>query len=411
LLGISFFWIALSFLSDGLVTLVLPVHLEGVGEADPGVLGVVGFLGLLAGMLIQPLAGAVSDRMRPRQGRTPVLLVGTVGAVVALALLAGARSAPAIALSFVLVQVGAAVAQSAQQAYLPDMVPAGQRGVAGGLKGLMDVGGAALGFVVLGAVLESRGATSAIMVVGLVALAAAGATRAMVREPPAAWPPPSRITVAGLVRLDRRRDRSFLLAVATRFLFLLATFGVGRFLLFFIEDRVLPGRGAVAAEAGAILGVLALVTALSGPAAGWLADRWGRHLVMLGGTILSAIGVSLLTWATTLSAVVAFGSLMALGSAAFTAANWARLADTSPTEEAGRYLGLANVGTGGAAAAAGLLGALIERGGGGPGGGYGPLFLACGLLFAAAAAVVVVDRAGSVAPSQESRGREEFGHG
>jgi MFS family permease len=142
---------------------------------------------------------------------------------------------------------------------------------------------------------------------------------------------------------------------------------------------------------------------------------------MLGGAILSAIGVALLTLATTLGGVVAFGSLMALGSAAFTAANWARLADTSPSEEGGRYLGLANIGTAGAAAVAGLLGVLIERGGGGPGGGYGSLFLACGLLFAASAALVVVDRAGSdavsrtgggrAAVSRMGVGREETGHG
>jgi MFS family permease len=110
LLGVSLFWIALSFLSDGLVTLVLPAQLAARGTASPQVLGLVGFLGLLAGMLIQPIAGAVSDRLRPNTGRTPVLLVGTAGVAVALALLAGARSAAAVAASFALVHVGAAVA-------------------------------------------------------------------------------------------------------------------------------------------------------------------------------------------------------------------------------------------------------------------------------------------------------------
>jgi MFS family permease len=392
LLGISLFWVALALLSDGLVTLVLPVQLEAAGRTDPAVLGFVGFLGLLAGMLTQPIAGTVSDRLRPERGRTPVLWAGAGVAVIALALLAAARSAPAIAATFVLVQVGTGVAQAAQQAYLPDQVPPARRGLAGGLKGLMDVGGAAVGFLVLGALLERGGTRPALILVGAVVAMAAVGTSALVRERPALHRPRAPLSLVTVVRLDFRRDRSFLLAVAARFLFLLGTFAVGRFFLFFIEDRVLSGRVSVAAEAGAALGVLALLTAMLAPLAGWAADRWGRHPLMVGGAVSSAIGVTLLTTATTLGSVLAFGSLMSLGSAAFAAANWARLADTSPPEEAARYLGLANVGTAGAAAVAGLLGALVDRAGTAPGGGYAALFLSCALLFAASAALVIVDR-------------------
>ena len=45
-----------------------------------------------------------------------------------------------------------------------------------------------------------------------------------------------------------------------------------------------------------------------------------------------------------------FGGLMALGSAAFAAANWALTADVAPPHEAARFLGLANIGTTGAEA-------------------------------------------------------------
>jgi MFS family permease len=392
LVGISLFWIALAFLTDGLITLVLPMHLEAVGRTDPAVLGSVAFIGLLAGMLTQPIAGAVSDRLRPARGRTPVLWAGAGGAVVALALLASARSAPAIAAAFVVVQMGTGVAQAAQQAYLPDQVPPGGRGLAGGLKGLMDVGGAALGFVVLGALLEWGGVGPALILTALVVILAAVGTGVLVREGPGLHRPPDRLRLASVARLDPWRDRSFLLAVAARFLFLLATFAVGRFFLFFMEDRVLPRGAGAGAEAGATLGMLALLTAVLALPAGWAADRWGRHPVMVGGAVSSAIGVTLLTTATTLGAVLAFGSLMSLGSAAFAAANWARLADTSPPEEAGRYLGLANVGTAGAAAVAGLLGTLVDRAGTAPGGGYAALFLSCASLFAASAALVMVDR-------------------
>src|SRR5215210_6727120 len=75
LLGISIFWLALSLLFDGLNTLVLPNQLlilagdRGNAMGKATVLGLLTFVGLLAGMIVQPMAGAWSDRMRPRWGR------------------------------------------------------------------------------------------------------------------------------------------------------------------------------------------------------------------------------------------------------------------------------------------------------------------------------------------------------
>lgn len=63
LFGISVFWLALSLLFDGLTALVLPRYL--LGQADQSratTLGLLTFVGLLAGMLVQPVAGAWSDR-------------------------------------------------------------------------------------------------------------------------------------------------------------------------------------------------------------------------------------------------------------------------------------------------------------------------------------------------------------
>ena len=63
--------------------------------------------------------------------------------------------------------------------------------------------------------------------------------------------------------------------------------------------------------------------------------------------------------AVVIGAVVA-GILMAIGTAAFTTANWAALTGSTPATVAGRLMGMANVGTGGAAACAGLLGPSID---------------------------------------------------
>src|SRR5690349_15323832 len=83
LLGVSVFWLGLSMLGDGVNTLVLPKLLLDVGSESgrATTLGLLTSVGLVAGMLVQPLAGAWSDRLRPRWGRR-----GTLGCGVALML-------------------------------------------------------------------------------------------------------------------------------------------------------------------------------------------------------------------------------------------------------------------------------------------------------------------------------------
>jgi MFS family permease len=67
--------------------------------------------------------------------------------------------------------------------------------------------------------------------------------------------------------------------------------------------------------------------------------------------------------ATSIEAVLAFGALMAVGSAAFGSASWAMLADLSASAHSGQLLGLANAGTAGAAAMAGAFGIVVDAAG------------------------------------------------
>jgi MFS family permease len=155
-------------------------------------------------------------------------------------------------------------------------------------------------------------------------------------------------------------QRPFVALVAARFLFLLGTFAVGRFLLLLVAERRGLEPVAVANEAAAILAVLALLTAGAALPGGWLADRLGRVETMVLGGVAGTTGVVLLIWASSFAEIALVGSLMAVGTALFTSANWAMTTDVVPSDEAGRFMGLANVGTVGAAAVAGLLGPLAD---------------------------------------------------
>lgn len=80
LIGISVFWLALSVLFDGVNTLVLPLQISAFSGQDnqATILGLFTFVGLFAGALIQPVAGAFSDRLQPVLGRKGFIGIGLV---------------------------------------------------------------------------------------------------------------------------------------------------------------------------------------------------------------------------------------------------------------------------------------------------------------------------------------------
>jgi MFS family permease len=389
LLGISIFWLPLSLLFDGMSTLVVPAVLLGlVGEGSRAtLLGLITAAGLLSGMLVPPLAGAFSDRLQPHWGRRPVLATGAGLIVVGLGVFNAAQGILLVLVGYLLVQTAASVAQAALQGFLPDLVPIEWRGCASGIKGFMDLGGSLLGFVLLGALLGRGSATAALLAIAGIVVTMLVLTLALVREPQsAAKATVPRVSLLDAFRLDVRRHQAFAGLVVSRFLFLLGSYAVGRFLLFFVADRLGLRPDAAAEQAGGLLAALTLLTLLSVPPGGWLADRFGRRPLMLAGAGLSAVGTGLLAFANSATLILLFGGLMALGSSAFYGANWAMIADLAPPAEAGRFYGLANIGTAGAAAAAGLLGLVVDQGNGvAPGLGYTALFVAAAGAFVASA--------------------------
>ena len=387
LTGISIFWLPLSLLFDGLNTLVLPNDIERfVGDdAKATVLGLLTFGGLLVGMVIQPIAGAASDRLRARWGRRGSLTAGVALTLAALALYGAANAVLLLVVGYMLVQAFSSAAQAAQQGLLPDLVQPEARGTASGLKSLLDISGALVGFIVLGQLLGEGRSIAALLVIGGVMALGLIATIWLVREPsqPAVSPTP-RPTLVDVFRLDLAQHNTFARLIMARFLFLLGTYAVGRFWLYFVADRLGLDRDRAAEQAGLLLAAVTLVTVLAALPAGWLADRLGRLPLMVGGGLVSAVGVLGLIAATTAWQIALCGSVMALGSAAFASASWALTADLVPPDEAGRFFGLANIGTAGAAAMAGLFGPLMDIA---PGSGYPVLFAGAAIAFVASAGV------------------------
>ncbi|MGE5251453.1 MAG: MFS transporter, partial [Bacteroidota bacterium] len=350
--------------------------------------GLLTFFGLVAAALIQPLAGAASDRLRPRLGRRGFIGIALLLMLTALLLFGVVATLPGIILGYLAVQVSGSLAQAGQQGLIPDVVDKEHRGLASGFKGFMDLAGAMVGFVLLGQLLSSDRVGPAL---GMIAAALLAAYLLAVlltpedRRQPSAAPVRTDSWLSSF-RLDFPERAPFLRLLAARFLFLLGIYATGRFLLFFVADRLGLGTGQAAQQAGNLLAGLALITVLASPLTGWLADRFGRLPLIISGAILGALSALLLTSARTSSQILLFGALMSLGSAAFSGGSWAMLADLVPADQSARLFGIANLSTAGAAAAAGLLGLLVDAGNRfSPGSGYSLLFVAAAIAFMASA--------------------------
>lgn len=362
LAGVSVGWLGISMVADGVPALLVPHQVEATG-GGAGQLGLMTLVAIGLAALVQPLAGAASDRV----GRLTVTIGGVLTTVVGLALVLEPR---ALFAATILSLVGVSIVQAGYQGLLPDRVPVPLRGRGAGAKGFFDVCGAFLAFALLAGILAAGQTPLAVLVlVGGLAVPLGAAIAMLGRPEPG--------TKAGSDWWQRLRAPAGLTQlIVARFAFLLGIYAVGRFLLLFVAERQELGADAAAGEAGTVLALLALLTAGAAFPAGWLADRIGRRALMLAGGLIAAVGIGLLPLAASTGLLLAFGGLMAIGSAAFGAGSWAMLADLTEGSDAGRLLGIANIGTAGAAAAAGLFGPLIDGvNAAAPGSGYTVAFL------------------------------------
>jgi MFS family permease len=387
LFGISVFWLALSVLFDGINTLVLPLQLGKIASQhnQATLLGLFTFFGLPAGALIQPVAGAISDKLHPYLGRKGFIGIGLILCLASLVLFALFRSVLGVMIGYLAIQVSASIAQAGQQGLMPDLVDEKHRGLASGLKGFMDLAGAMLGFVLLGQLLGSGRSLPAIGVIAAILMVAYLLAVLLTPEDKPdkeSTVKTTAISLRQIFRLDLARQSAFVRLLMARFLFLLGIYGTGRFLLFFVADRLELSQEQAAQEAGTLLAGLALITILASPLTGWLADRIGRAPLMIAGSIFGAASALLLVWADSTTQILIFGGLMSLGSAAFAAGSWALLADLVPKDQPARFFGLANFSTAGAAAAAGLFGPVIDRVERlSPGFGFSVLFILASIAF------------------------------
>ena len=92
-------------------------------------LGLLTFAGLMLAIIVQPIAGAISDRSGFSWGRRrPFILGGTLVAMLFLAGIGWVGSFLAIFVIYCLLQIASNTTQGPYQAFIPDLVPEGRGG-------------------------------------------------------------------------------------------------------------------------------------------------------------------------------------------------------------------------------------------------------------------------------------------
>ena len=366
---INVYWFGLSFLWNGLHPIILPaLLLRLVPEALKNTyLGAMTFAGLILAMIVQPLAGALSDRTRSPFGRRrPWMVAGTLLALGFLAWMAAAGNYWQLAAGYLLLQIVSNSAHGPAQGLIPDLVPEERRGLASGLKNLFDMGGLVVTSLVAGQLMGGDNPALAFALTGGVLLVSTAITvldtpkaeRHRAAADTASAPSTADSSLRDLWRVDWRGHRPYAWLLFSRYLILLGIYAVQGFAQYYVRDWM--GVPNAAEVTGNLLASIGLALTLLVFPAGWLSDIVGRWRLNVLAGALAALGIFLLVFARSLPSLYLFGGLIGAATGIFLSVNWALATDLIPVGQAGKYLGLSNLATAGAGATARLAGPLID---------------------------------------------------
>ena len=397
---ITIFGFALTALWQSLHTIILPLRLlDFVPEVQKNTyLGLVTLSGLLLAMVVQPIAGAISDRSRFRLGRRrPYILLGGIVASLLIPGIGSVGSYAAIFAVYCLLQVSANAAQGPYQAFIPEMAPERKRGLASGVKALLEIlGGIAVIYpiaIFMDRYFAGEGSQWLWLVLGILAtvlLGAMVATIVTVKEPPVTGGKPRAsllVTLYQTFKIDVRANYDFIWFLISRMLIFMAFTTIQQFMLNFLRDVIgvtNPAEATVRFSILAVVGMLAVVYP-----AGFLSDRIGRKPVIITAGLLGAVGIAIIFLYQNYNAILLAAGAIGVAIGAFNSSNWALATDLAPKSEEARYLGLTNLATAGGAALARAIGPAIDFfNSQSPGLGYKVMLLVCLVYFIAGSALV-----------------------
>jgi MFS family permease len=352
---LSALWLGLNFQSSALLPIVVPAQVlllvdrGAVASSSQAVaVSAISFGAAIIAIVVTPLAGAASDRMRSRFGRRRQLIVGGVlVAVVGQAALAASMPLFLFIAGLVIVAIGSNVVTAAYQGLLPDMVNVSQRGAASGWLGFMTLIGSVGSLAAAGALLGSvspgprlgaevsHGALVFYALAAVVLVLSAAVTvlgieeRTTPSEPAHPW-------------MELLRHQPFRVVFAARALVMI---GLTLFLTY-IEYYLAATNGATAFVGATVaIALLALFGALaSSLALGIASDRIPRVRIVIAANLAMAAAAWIFVFAPAQFPLAPLGILFGLGYGAYLSVDWALAIDSLPGQtSSARDLGIFTV--------------------------------------------------------------------
>ncbi|UCG55253.1 MAG: MFS transporter, partial [Dehalococcoidia bacterium] len=277
-------------------------------------------------------------------------------------------------------QISSNTVQGPHQGFIPDLVPSGKRGLASGVKGLLEIlGGVALLYPVAifmdnyAADQGSQWLWLSLLLPGILLFLFSLVTIATVKEQPGSGGLRLPTVIFSIntkllpflasFRLSRLVSfidvhHNFILFLLSRLFFFMAMAVIQRFALYFLTDVIGAADPAEAVFRFSILGVIGMLLVVY--PAGRLSDRIGRKPIAILSAALGTLGILIITLYQSYTSILIAAGILGVATGAFSSANWALATDLVAKGREARYLGLANMATAGAGVLAGLFGPLID---------------------------------------------------
>lgn len=301
----------------GPLGVLLPDQVQAIAGAHRVVdFSWVSGLGAVVAIVVNPLAGALSDRTVSRFGRRrPWTLGGAVATAAALCLVGRLHSVPEIAASWCLAQVGVNAMQAGLAASVPDRVPVAQRGTVSGWIGVAQTVSVVAAAALVTSVSNYSGYL--LLAAGVVVLALPFVLATA--DPPLPKAAQSDFALRAFARSWRQAgswSHDFRWAWVTRFLLVLGNAMAVVYLLYFVRrlrfSVLYPGH---TAEQGLVVLLLAYTVAVLATTvvAGRRSDRSGRRrrAVALAGVVMAVAALLVAaspTWPVLLASAPVLGA-------------------------------------------------------------------------------------------------------
>lgn len=361
------YWIGLSFMWNSLHVTILPaVLLNYVPETQKNTwLGLLTFAGLVIAMVVQPLAGAVSDHWVSRFGRRrPFVLFGTIGDLIFLAVLGYTGGLPALFIGYVGLQFTSNIAHGPMQGLLPDEVPNEQLGIASGIKVTLDMSGTILSTLVMGFLIKAENPNPALSITAIILLLICTSSISIFLSHEKKIPDEKRPRIRfqtlwrEVFNFKTEGSKYFWQLIFSRFLYLVGIYSFQSFAQYFIRDKFGPHDPILFTQV--VMGIFVVVLIIFSLVAGNLSDRIGRKKVQILSCFIGAVGAILMVFAVTPAELFIYSSILGSGLGMFLSTNWALANEMAPETDSGKFIGLTNLATAGSAAIAKLEGPMTD---------------------------------------------------